>query len=77
MTKALVRASISSAVSRGLLLGVSRSSSSSFNFLLQYWGYKVFGTVLGKFTTGMLTLSRAEVVWVLAVIAVLIVVATR
>jgi len=54
-------------------LGVSRSSRISFNFLLQYRGYEVFWAVLSELTTGMLTLSRTEVVRVLAKIAVLIV----
>jgi len=49
MTNDLTLISISSADSRSLGL-LSRSSNSSFNFLLQYGGYKVFRTVLIEFT---------------------------
>ena len=65
MTNALTRTSISSAVNRGLLLSRSLSSN-SFNFLLQYRGYKVFGTVLVELTPGLLASCIREVVGVLA-----------
>jgi hypothetical protein len=77
MTKDRVRASISSAVNRSRLgLGVNRSNRISFNFLLQYRGYKVFWAVLSKLTTGLLATSITEVVRVLAKVAVLVL-ATR
>jgi uncharacterized membrane protein YciS (DUF1049 family) len=53
-------------------LGVSRSSRISFNFLLQYGGYKVFGAVLSEFTAGLLALSRIKMIWILAIISIFI-----
>jgi len=71
MTKDLTLISISSADSRSLGL-LSRSSNSSFNFFLQYGGYKVFRTVLIEFTQRLLATFRLKVVRVLAKVAVLV-----
>ena len=78
MTKALTRTSISSALSRGCWwLLDNHLSRISFNFLLQDRGYKIFWASLIKLTAGLLALLSAEVVWILAKIAILVVVAPR
>jgi purine-cytosine permease-like protein len=64
-TKAHTLTSISLGL-RGGLLGL-------FNFLLQYRGYKILGTILGKQASRLLALRFAKVVWVLAWIAVIVV----
>ena len=65
-TKAHTLISISAGV-RGGLLGLF------CNFFLQNRGYKVLRTILGKQAFRFLTLRLAEVVWVLAWVAVIIV----
>jgi len=46
--------------------------SSSFNFLLQYRGYKVFGAILVKFTQWLLATFGFKVIGVLAKISILV-----
>ena len=68
ITNALTRTSISSAVNRGLLLSRSLSRK-SFNFLLQYRGYKVFRAVLVELASGFLASCVRKMGRVLAVIS--------
>ena len=41
-----------------------------FNFLLQYWCYKIFRTGLGEQTSRLLTLRQSKVIWVLTSISI-------
>jgi len=71
ITNDLTLISISSALRRSLGL-LRNARSSSFNFLLQYGGYKVFRTILIEFTQRLLATFRLKVVRVLAKVAVLV-----
>jgi len=71
ITKDRTLISISSALSRSLGL-LRNASRSSFNFLLQNGGYKIFRAVLIEFTQRLLASLRLEIVRVLAKIPVLI-----
>ena len=71
ITKDRTLISISSALRRSLGL-LRNARSSSFNFLLQNGGYKIFRAVLIEFTQRLLASLRLEIVRVLAKIPVLI-----
>ena len=71
ITKDRTLISISSALSRSLGL-LRNARSSSFNFLLQNRGYKIFRTILIEFTQRLLATFRLKVIRVLAKIAVLV-----
>jgi hypothetical protein len=57
---------------RGFVGLFSRTSSRSFNLLLQYRGYKIFGAGLGEQATRLLAFVFLEVIWVLACIPVVV-----